>query len=58
MRNVREKTIEIEERKLLLDALKLAGIGDVTELQTAEAYSNLDLAKVKYSTYKQSREKI
>jgi hypothetical protein len=27
-------------------------------LQTAEAYSNLDLAKVKYSTYKQSREKI
>jgi hypothetical protein len=29
---------------------------DVTEFQTTEAYSNLDLSKVKYSTYKQSRE--
>jgi hypothetical protein len=26
------------------------------EFQTTEAYSNLDLTKVKYSTYKHSRE--
>jgi hypothetical protein len=29
---------------------------DVIEFQTTEAYSNLDLTNVKYSTYKQSRE--
>jgi hypothetical protein len=29
---------------------------DVTKFQTIEAYSNLDLTDVKYSTYKQSRE--
>jgi hypothetical protein len=29
---------------------------DVIEFQTTEAYSNLDLTNVKYSTYKQSKE--
>jgi hypothetical protein len=29
---------------------------DVIEFQTTEAYSNLDLTNVKYSTYKQSNE--
>jgi hypothetical protein len=29
---------------------------DVIEFQTTEAYSNLDLTEVKYSTYKHSRE--
>jgi hypothetical protein len=29
---------------------------DVIEFQTTEAYSNLDLTNVKYSTCKQSRE--
>jgi hypothetical protein len=30
----------------------------VIEFETSEAYSNLDLTNVKYSTYKQSREEI
>jgi hypothetical protein len=29
---------------------------DVIDFQTTEAYSNLDLNNIKYSTYKQSRE--
>jgi hypothetical protein len=48
-----EKTVEIDRLKLLMDALKLV---DVREFQTTEAYSNVDLTIVKYSTYKQSRE--
>jgi hypothetical protein len=31
---------------------------DVTEFQTTEAYSNLDLSIIKYGTYKNSREDI
>jgi hypothetical protein len=51
------KTIKTDGRKLLLDALKLIGIsGRNREFQTTEAYSNLDLTKVKQSTYKHSME--
>jgi hypothetical protein len=54
---MRENTIKTDGCKLLLDALKLAGISrDVIEFQTTEACSNLDLTDVKYSTYKQPRE--
>jgi hypothetical protein len=47
-----EKTIETDRRKRLLDGLKLVGIGRSEEFQTIEAYSNLVLTDVKYSTYK------
>jgi hypothetical protein len=34
----------------------LLALVDVIEFQIIEAYSNLDLTKVKYSSYKQSKE--
>jgi hypothetical protein len=54
---MRKKTIKTDGRKLLLDALKLIGIGGRNRIKkTIEAYYNLDLTKVKYSTYEHSRE--
>jgi hypothetical protein len=53
---VRENTIKADGSKLLLDALKLIAISRSDRVPNYQAYSNLDLTKVKYSTYKHSRE--
>jgi hypothetical protein len=53
---MKEKTIKTDGRKLLIDTLKLIGISGCDRVHTTEAYSNLDLTKVLYKTYKHSRE--
>jgi hypothetical protein len=54
MRNMREKTIETDVNFCWMYSSMLTSV-DVIEFRTTEAYSNLGLTNVKYSTYKQSR---
>jgi hypothetical protein len=50
-----KETIITKGCKLLLDAFRFIGISSRKGFQTTEAYSSLDLTKVKY-VYRQSRE--
>jgi hypothetical protein len=52
---MRDKTIKTDANFCRMGSNILASV-DVMEFQTTEAYSNLDLTKVKYSIYKHSRE--
>jgi hypothetical protein len=45
--NIREKTIETEGHKCLLNMLKLVGISRCDEFRTKDAYINLALTNVK-----------
>jgi hypothetical protein len=53
---MKEKAIEVDWRKLLLDALKLVSSLGMIRVPPTKAYCNFDLTNVKYNTYKQSRE--
>jgi hypothetical protein len=53
---MRVKTIKTNGCKLLLDALKLNGISGCDIVPYYRGIFNLGLTKVKYKTYKHSRE--
>jgi hypothetical protein len=53
---MREKTIKQTDVNFCWMRSSLLASVDVIEFHTTEAYSYLDLIKVKYKTYKHSRE--